>query len=394
MSQPATDAPELAPAALASWLAEGRSFTLLDVRNRDEFESWHVSGPHIEAVQVPHQQFIAARVQGTTAELVPDGPEPVLVVCGVGEASAEVAAQLQEAGVDAHNLAGGMDAWARYYEAVELPCSTATVLQYHRPSSGCLAYLVVGGDEGDAERPAAVIDPLGAFADRYAADSAERGATIAYAVDTHVHADHVSGVREVAAAAETAAVFPESFTAHDPTFDDEPRLLADGDALDLGDVTLEALALPGHTPEMMGLRLADPEHGDLLFGGDTLFLSSVARPDLAVEASAVSEMARTLHATLADLNSLPGDTRLLPGHVAEAAQPDESGGHVATLGDLRETIDLLGLEESAFVQRVTDSPPERPANDERIRRINLGREEVDGETAFDLELGPNNCAVE
>jgi glyoxylase-like metal-dependent hydrolase (beta-lactamase superfamily II) len=394
MSESATDAPELPPAALASWLAEQRSFTVLDVRNRDEFESWHVSGPNVEAAHVPYQQFIAARVQGTSEELVPDGPEPVLVVCGLGRSSAEVATQLQAAGVDALNLAGGMAAWARHYEAVELPCSTATVLQYHRPATGCLSALVVGGSTGDSERTAAVIDPLRSFADRYAEDAADHDADLAYAVDTHVHADHVSGVRAVAESTGAAVVLPAGITAHDPTFESEPRLVADGDTLDLGGTAaLEAVDLSGHTPELLGYRLADSAHGDLLFGGDTLFLTTVARPDLAVERGAVEGMARKLYATLSELRSLPTETRIVPGHVSESTRPDEAGRYVATLGELVARIDLLDLDESAFVERVTESLPPRPANDEQIRRINLGRETVDEETAFELELGPNNCAV-
>ena len=394
MSESATDAPELPPAELASWLAEQRSFTVLDVRNRDEFESWHVSGPNVEAAHVPHQQFIAARVQGTSEELVPDGPEPVLVVCGLGRSSAEVAIQLQAGGVDALNLAGGMAAWARHYEAVELPCSTATVLQYHRPATGCLSALVVGGSTGDSERTAAVIDPLRSFADRYAEDAADHDANLAYAVDTHVHADHVSGVRAVAESTGAAVVLPAGITAHDPRFESEPHLVADGDSLDLGgNAALEAVDLPGHTPEMLGYRLADSAQGDLLFGGDTLFLTTVARPDLAVERGEIEGMARKLYATLSELRSLPTETRIVPGHVSESTRPDEAGRYVATLGELVAQIDLLDLDESAFVERVTESLPPRPANDEQIRRINLGRETVDEETAFELELGPNNCAV-
>ncbi|WP_373189142.1 MBL fold metallo-hydrolase [Halolamina sp.] len=388
-----SDASELVPAELTSWLRERRAFTVLDVRDRDAFETWHVSGPSVEAVQRPHQKFIAARVTETTAELAPAGPEPVLVVCAVGEASAEVAEQLRGAGVDAWNLAGGMAAWARHYEAVELLCSTATVLQYHRPSTGCLSYLVV--DEGN-ERRAAVIDPLRAFAERYAADAAAHDASLAYAVDTHVHADHVSGVRTVAAQTGAEPVYPRGISSHEPSFEATPTLVQDGESLALGHgtIALETVGLPGHTPDGVGFRLGDSEQGDLLFCGDTLFLTTVARPDLAVESEAVDVMARTLYASLATLASMAPETRVAPGHVSESTRPDDGGRYVATLGDLRERLDLLGLDEAAFVERVTGSLPPRPANDAEIRRINLGQQAADDETAFELELGPNNCAVE
>ena len=380
-------------AELAAWLRGEETFTVLDVRNREEFEEWHITGSGVEAVQTPHQQFIAARVQESTENLVPDGPEPVLVVCGVGEASAEVAEQLRGIGVDARNLAGGMEAWARQYDAVELPWSGGTVLQYQRPSSGCLSYLVVSGDGED--RPAAVIDPLRAFADRYDADAAEADADLRYAVDTHIHADHVSGARAVADETGAEVVLPAGLSEHGLSYDGyEPRMLSDGGRLELGDATLEALALPGHTPEMLGYRLGDNEHGDLLFAGDSLFLDSVARPDLAVDGeSEVASMARTLHDTLGKLSSLPEETRLAPGHAAESTQPTDDGSYIATLGAVRERLDVFDIDEATFVEETTESLPERPANDSEIRAINLGERSADAETAFELELGPNNCAA-
>jgi glyoxylase-like metal-dependent hydrolase (beta-lactamase superfamily II) len=384
MSESQAEAPGVDAAELAAWQRDGRSFTVLDVRNRDEFEAWHVDAA--EAVQIPHQQFIAARARGTTDELVPDGPSPILVVCGVGEASAEVAAQLRGTGVDARNLAGGMDAWAREYEAVELPFSGGTVLQYQRPSSGCLGYLLVSGGE------AAVIDPLRAFADRYADEAAARGATIEYAIDTHVHADHVSGVRAVAAATGAEIALPTGVDERGVAFEPD-RLLADGEELPVGDAALETLALPGHTPEGVGFRIADREHGDLLLAGDTLFLDAVARPDLAVEQGEIEAMAGQLHESLSELLDLPDGTRVAPGHVATVTSADEAGRYVATVGELRERHELLSLSAAAFVEDVAESLPERPANDARIIRINLGAETVDDGTAFDLELGPNNCAA-
>jgi glyoxylase-like metal-dependent hydrolase (beta-lactamase superfamily II) len=144
----------------------------------------------------------------------------------------------------------------------------------------------------------------------------------------------------------------------------------------------------------VGFRTADEEHGDLLFAGDTLFLDAVARPDLAVEADEVEAMARDLHASLAKLRDLPDETRVAPGHVAVPTSADDAGRYVDTIGALRDRHELLSLPESEFVEAVTDSLPDRPANDARIIGINLGRETVEDATAFDLELGPNNCAVQ
>jgi glyoxylase-like metal-dependent hydrolase (beta-lactamase superfamily II) len=375
-----TDSSTVAPAELFARLRDGERLTVLDVRDRDEFEAWHVDGAGVDAVQIPHVKFIAASATGTVADLAADLSDPVVVVCGYGESSAEVAEMLADAGRDAANLAGGMDAWAEYYVAREVPHDSATVLQYQRPSSGCLAYLVVSDGE------AAVVDPLRAFADRYVADAESRGATLTYAVDTHVHADHVSGVRVLGDGGATV-VLPEGADDRGLAFEPDRRI-ADGDSLRVGDVSLDAVALPGHTSETTGYAL-----DDLYFVGDTLFLRSVARPDLEAGDGGAPALARRLHATLSDrLGVLPGDTRIAPTHFADPADARD-GLYVDSLGTLRESIPALSMDEAAFVDHVVSDVPPRPNNYERIVAVNLGRETADDETAFELELGPNNCAV-
>lgn len=201
----------MTPEELATRLARGDPTAVLDARDRDEFAAWRVDGAAVTATQIPAIRFTQAEIRGTVDELAAefrDAPSPVVVVCAEGRSSDHVAGLLSEAGVPAENLETGMDGWARVYRARDLPVGDAdgdrdaTVLQYDRPSSGCLAYLVVVGDE------AVVVDPLRAFADRYVADARERGAEVVAAVDTHVHADHVSGVRAVAERTDATPVLP------------------------------------------------------------------------------------------------------------------------------------------------------------------------------------------
>ncbi|MFB6302456.1 MAG: MBL fold metallo-hydrolase [Haloferacaceae archaeon] len=385
MSDAPSDAvPSVAPADLPSRLRADEPLSVLDVRDRDEFRAWHLTGPAVEAVQAPHAKFIAAGARGTVGDYAADlglDCDEVLVVCGRGKASAHVAGLLREAGVDAANLEGGMAAWARLYLATDVPCGAATVRQYRRPSSGCLGHLVVADGE------AAAIDPLRAFADRYVDDARDLGADMRYAIDTHVHADHVSGVRTVASATGAEPVLPAGVRDRGLAFG--ARLVADGEELAVGDATLSAVALPGHTSEMTGFRLSD-----LLFGGDTVFPTGVARPDLEAGAEGASGLARRLYTTLHDgVLALPAETRVLPGHYADAATPTDGGCYAPTVGTLRERLDVLDLDEEAFVERVTADLPPRPANCAEIIGTNLGRRTTADEEAFELELGPNNCAV-
>ena len=375
--------PSVSPQRLKEMVDSGEAFTLLDVRDRDEFEAWHVSGPGVTARQVPHVKFVQAEVTGNVEDLVGEDPdEPIVVVCGHGEASAHAADLLVDAGYDAHNLSGGMDAWASLLDATELDGVSGTVVQYDRPSSGCLSYLVVSGDE------AAVVDPLRAFADRYIADAEDRGATLEYAIDTHVHADHVSGVRAVASASDADPVLPEMARARGLDYD--VRFVADGESLPLGDTELTAVATPGHTTEMTTF-----EYGDVLFTGDGLFLHGVARPDLETgEEEGARELASDLYRSIHErLLDYPDETVVAPAHYAERTERGPDGTYTSTLGEIRDRGDALDLDERGFVDYVVSDLPPRPNNYERIVATNLGHEELDDDAAFEVELGPNNCAA-
>lgn len=401
------------PADLADEIDAGESVRILDVRDRDEVAAWQIEGPSVELAQVPASKFMQADATGSVDELAAEiadetgGDGPLTVVCARGEASAYVAGLLEGAGVEAHNLAEGMNGWARVYRAREIDTAAgASVVQYRRPSSGCLSYLVVS--DGDA----AVIDPLRAFTDRYVADANARDADLVYAIDTHVHADHVSGVHRLAAETEARAVVPELAgerglvgAGGDPP-DDEPTTddpetesktvgpeagyatVADGDRLDLGAIAIEAIHAPGHTTEHTAFRV-----GEVLLTGDGLFLDGVPRPDLEAGAEGAEELAATLHRTLTErFAPLPDAMTVAPGHHAPDATPGRSA-HVATLGTVRERLSVFGADRDAFVASITDETGPRPANHERIVAVNLGRESVPDEEAFELELGPNNCAA-
>jgi glyoxylase-like metal-dependent hydrolase (beta-lactamase superfamily II)/rhodanese-related sulfurtransferase len=380
---PPTDPPSLSAAALQSKLDAGESLRLLDVRDRDEYEQWRIRGESVTATQLPFTKFLQAKVTGEVDDLVADvaGTGPITVICARGEASAFVAGLLTEHGFDAQNLSGGMEGWARLYEAREIACDAATVVQYRRPSSGCLSYMVI------SDGAAVVVDPLRTFTDRYIADAADRDASLTYAVDTHVHADHISGVRRLAAEADAKPILSERAAARGVATD--VTELADGNTLRVGSATLKAHPLPGHTTGMTGFTV-----GDVLLAGDSVFLDSVARPDLEAGADGAGDLARDLHRTLTErLAALPDETVVAPGHYSRSTMPADDGTFTATLGALRDRLPAFDMDREAFVEYVCDDMPPRPANFERVIAINLGTETADDDTAFELELGPNNCAA-
>ncbi|MFD1587709.1 MBL fold metallo-hydrolase [Halorientalis brevis] len=379
--EPDVEVDAVAPTTLADRLDAGESVRLLDVRNRDEFEAWQIDGA--ETTLVPYMKWLQADVQDSVADLAADvdGDGPITVVCGRGEASAYVAGLLTEAGIDAQNLADGMEGWARVYRAREITDSDPTVVQYQRPASGCLGYMIVSAGE------AMVVDPLRAFTDRYVTDATERDAEITTVVDTHVHADHVSGLRELAAETGATAVLPRMAVERGVTYDVET--IIDGEELTVGDATVEVRHLPGHTTGMTAFRV-----GDVLLSGDSLFVESVARPDLERGENGAEVLAAHLYESLTDrLAALPDETVVAPGHYGEAATPADDGTYTATLGDLRDDLAVYSMGRAEFQALILRDVPPRPANFERIIAANLGREDLDDEDAFELELGPNNCAA-
>lgn len=381
---PPVEPDSVAPAELARRLASSHPVRLLDVRDRDEFESWRITGPSVTATQIPFSKALQAQVTdsvGGLAERV-DGEGPITVVCGRGEASAYVAGLFEQADIAAQNLADGMRGWARVYEGHEISDDgAATVLQYQRPSSGCLGYLVVSDGE------AAVIDPLRAFTDRYATDAAEHDATLTYAIDTHIHADHVSGLRSVAAATGATAILSERAADRGVTF--EGRTLADDETISLGATELRAVWLPGHTTGMTGFAV-----GNCLVTGDSLFLESVARPDLEAGDDGAPEFANMLFATLTErLAAFDDGMTVAPGHVGEGTPRNDGGTYTAPLGEVRDRLWVFAVDRETFRERILTDMPSRPANFESIIAANLGETTPTDDDAFEWELGPNNCAA-
>ncbi len=374
----------VAPGTLKNRIDAGDEVTLLDTRMKSDYEEWRIDGESVTSINVPYYEFLEDEIDEEVLGRIPDDRE-VTVLCAKGGASEYVAGRLTERGYDVDHLEDGMNGWASIYESVELTGydGAGTLLQYQRPSSGCLGYLVHDGGE------AAIIDPLRAFTERYLADAEELGVELKYALDTHVHADHVSGVRALDDAG-VRGVIPEAAVDRGVTYADELTTAADGDAFAVGDATIEAVHTPGHTTGMTSY-LVD---GGLLATGDGLFVESVARPDLEEGDEGAPDAARMLYESLQErVLTLPDDTLVGGAHYSGAAEPAADGTYTAPIGDLIEEMDALRMDENEFVDLVLSDMPPRPPNYEDIIATNLGRNAVDDEEAFTLELGPNNCAA-
>ena len=372
---------------LADAIDEGDPGTIVDTRPEDSYEAWHVPGA--ENVPFGPTETLDDDQAAEIAELADDGP--IVTICGKGATSTTLAAELDANGRDdVEVVKGGMRDWNALYEqaTVETDDDDVEIVQFQRRGKGCLSYLVGVPDAGEA----VVVDPT-RHLDQYVVAAAERDYEITHVFDTHVHADHVSGGRALADRLDVPYHLGERAAERDVAF--EFDALSDGETVELGDVEFTALAAPGHTSEMMVYRV-----GDAMLTGDALFLDSVGRTELefgedAAETGAEMEY-DTLHDTLTDQ---PDGVTVLPGHVTVTSdgrfENGSPGRPVAdALGDVTERLDLLGLDREAFVERMVEDVPEKPANYETVIAINTGHEEYDSRReATQLETGANNCAA-
>ena len=181
--------------------------------------------------------------------------------------------------------------------------------QILREETGCATYMV-GSLESDE---CAVFDPLWDITP-YLQMAKKKKAQIKYVIDSHSHADHVSGARRLALATKAELILP---ILSDIEYKDEATLVDDGYQIRMGEVELQMLHTPGHRPEQMSLLVTDHSRGDepwCVLTADFLLVGDVARPDLA---QGGEEGARVIFdKALPRLNALPDFVEVYPGHVA------------------------------------------------------------------------------
>lgn len=218
---------------------------------------------------------------------------------------------------------------------------------------------------------AAAVDVVAGDEDWFLDEAKKANVTITHVIDTHLHADHYSGGPMLAKAAGARYYLHESnqgLVKHD--FES----LHDGQLLGIGNVKVKVLHTPGHTLDSICLLVTDIRRGEapwFVITGDTLFVGSVGRPDLAGKER---EFAAALYDSLHDkLLTLPNEIEIFPAHQAgSACGQDLSGKPSSTLGFEKQWNPMLSMDKPTFVDYLTKEIPLRPADMDKVLCANLG----------------------
>jgi hydroxyacylglutathione hydrolase len=221
-----------------------------------------------------------------------------------------------------------------------------------------------------SERKLAVVDPHEALVDAYLDEAERAGAPIVAVLETHVQADHVSGLPALVEATDATAYLPAR-----AGVEFEHEELEDGAELSLGNTRVRALATPGHAPAHNAYVVADRRRGDsepwLVFTGDSLLVGDVGRPDLHAQGEP-EPLARQLYVSLRQLLELPDGVLVLPSHYAgSVCGRSLSGNPFSTIGfERRHNAALAAKDVDSFVRDLLVDVPPPPADQAAIVRAN------------------------
>lgn len=353
---------------------------ILDVRKKGDFNDWKVEGRSIEVLNTPYTELVDG-IDPIVDHLPKD--EPIYVICSKGNSSKKAAEQIAGHGYDnVYSIEGGMQAWSEHLEPIKVGDlkSGGTIYQFVRIGKGCLSYFIESNGE------AAVVDTT-RMTEVFENFAKEKGVKIKALIDTHLHADHISGGRKLADSSGAEYFLPPK-DAEEVTFGFTP--LEEGNDIKIGDsvIAIQPLYSPGHTIGSTSLIIDD----SYLLTGDILFIDSIGRPDLAGKAG---DWADDLRHTLYEIyKPLDNELTVLPAHFMTIKEMNEDGSVAEKLGVLYKENHGLNIEdESEFRKAVSEDLPPQPNAYQEIRETNMGKITPDDDKQREMEIGPNRCAI-
>ena len=354
---------------LSAWLLEKKPVTIIDVRPKHEREEWSIPG----SIHADVYDKLKMNNTDVFADLeFPDAP--MVTVCGAGKMSLIAAEQLKRKGSDVYSLEGGMKAWNFAWNSAQRSFKNFKVIQVRRSAKGCLSYLVGSGNEAivtDASLDPKVYQDL----------ARDHGWKIRYVMDTHIHADYISRTRDLAKSSGATHIMIDKANVDYPF-----SSVKDADVVSFGNTAIKILHTPGHTLESTSFKIEE-----IVLTGDTLFIDGVGRPDLKADQDEAMKKSKQLYHSIKRLLELNPSANVLPAHSSKAV-PFDGILLVATIGELKQKLELLKLNEKEFVQYTLSRIPPTPPNYLTIAGLNkIGS--YDGYLPSELEAGANRCAI-
>ncbi len=379
---------------------KGEDIFILDVRNQHEHDAWSVSYDRYQNTMVIPVDTITTNA---SLKQIPKDKE-IITFCTHGQRSSNAAKMLSELGYTVKTIEGGLDGWSTIYDTaiVDTGSDILKIWQIRRVSKGCMSYVVASLKDNKAT----IIDATCTIETVLKDILEENGLKIIRVIDTHIHADHLSGSTRIASKY-GAEISISSFEKYDTkNLDSEknfkPTLIQDGDKLEIGDgICLEAIHTPGHTDGSISFKLEIRGTSELktendvsnskyfLFSGDTIFVNGVGRPDLHTKSE---EYAQKLYQTYRQkLFNLPDMAIILPAHYSSSFKHAKPVFN--TIEFIKHKLNSITKSEKDFLNYVASNIPTQPMNYEQIVSINKNLTHCDRVEQQDLELGPNTCGI-
>ena len=400
---------EIDPEELKKKIDNNEDIFLLDVRTPQEYKAWRISYEnHNNPKLIPVDRLFMK--DPTLLEEIPKDKE-IVTVCAHGNRSMIAAKILTQLGYSVKSVKGGMAGWNKVYDVAEIPVPKEApfkIWQIRRISKGCIGYII----SSKQDKTATVIDPSREIYESFLQTSQDNELQITQLIDTHQHADHVSGIVKLTKTKTPETnmgknnIFFSSLEEYDSSETELKNIMyvKDGEKIIVGDkVTLTAIHTPGHTNGSMSFIIEcttnddnninnkDPIHS-YLFTGDTLFVDGVGRPDLRDEAK---KFAGLLYDTYhKKILQLPDNTVVLPAHFnGTSIALKHTVPILETLGTIKKRVKLLSMNKEEFIDYIADTVQPRPGNYKTIISINKKMLPYDEIEMADLEAGPNSCAI-
>lgn len=356
---------------LRTWLETGKKISILDIRPIEERTEWFIPG----SIYFNAYDKLRANNPDALQGLHLDKTVPVIAICAGGKTSLIAAELLREKGFKAYSLQGGMKGWSLSWNTAKISFPHFEVIQFRRTGKGCLSYMVIANNEAVAVDASLDIKV-------YEQYLLANKAVLKYAIETHIHADHISRTKQLAES-NNAPLFLPSPNKVSFSFGS----ITGTTIFELGDIKIKAIKTPGHTLESTTFLIDDTA----LLTGDTLFINGVGRPDLKANNKEALQKTKSIYHSLQTLLALDENIIVLPSHTSQPVDFDNQP-ILTTIGFVKNNVAMLQLNELDFTNAILQRIPPAPANYLAIVELNL-KGDFSEINPIDLEAGANRCAV-